>query len=136
MAGLGKLWVASRTGLYRLNATTGQVEARIAVKGAAAELAVGGGFVWLLSFRTAGAGPQRYELFKVDPRAARIVARARVNGPVGGLSFGDGALWLAATFRASASSGSIRAHFTHGCSPRTSTTNRQPTPSPPPPPRL
>ena len=91
VVGLGSVWAASRRALYRLNAVTGQVQATVPVEDAAAQLAVGGGYVWLLSFREIRAG-EVYELFKVDPRAEHIVEQAKIDGPVGNISFGSGAL--------------------------------------------
>jgi hypothetical protein len=91
--GLGSVWVASRTGLYRLDAVTGRVQAELQVKDAAAELTVGGGYVWMVSFRETTTG-EVYELLKIDPRTARIVKHARLDGPVGNISFGSGALWM------------------------------------------
>jgi outer membrane protein assembly factor BamB len=93
VVGLGKVWVASRTGLYRLDAAGGQVEAKTPIRGAAAELAIGGGYVWVVSFRETKNG-ELYKLFKIDPRTARVVRQARLAGPVGSISFGSGALWL------------------------------------------
>jgi hypothetical protein len=92
VVGVGSVWAASRTGLYRLNALTGQVQARIPVRDAAAELAVGGGYVWMVSFRETTTG-EVYVLSKVDPRTARIVKQTKIGGPVGNISFGSGALW-------------------------------------------
>jgi len=91
--GLGSVWVASGTALYRLDAGNGRVQARIPIVGAAAELTIGGGYVWLISFRETK-GQETYELLKIDPRAARVVRRAKLAGPVGGISFGSGALWM------------------------------------------
>lgn len=91
--GLGKVWVAGRTDLYRLNAASGRVEAKTPIRGSAAELAIGGGYVWIISFRESKTG-ERYELSKIDPRTARVVKQASLAGPVGGISFGSGALWL------------------------------------------
>lgn len=91
--GLGSVWVASRTALYRLDAINGQLQAKIPIAGAAAELTIGGGYVWMISLRETK-GLQTYELFKIDPRAARVVRQARFAGPVGGISFGSGALWM------------------------------------------
>jgi hypothetical protein len=97
VVGLGSVWAASRTGLYRLDAVTGRVQAKIPVKDAAAELAVGGGYVWMVSFRETAAS-EVYELFKIDPRTARIVKQTKLAGPVGNISFGSGALWMGRAF--------------------------------------
>ena len=91
--GLGKVWVASRTGLYRLDAATGPVEAKVPVIGLGAELAIGGGFLWVVSLRSGKSG-ESYELFKVDPGTARVVKHAKLAGPVGAISFGSDALWM------------------------------------------
>lgn len=91
--GLGSVWSAGRTAVYRLDAIDGRVEARIPVAGTAAALAIGGGYVWMLSLHEAG-GHETYELLKIDPRSDRVVKRAKLAGPVGGISFGSGALWL------------------------------------------
>ena len=78
VVGLGSVWAASRTGLYRLDAITGRVQATIPVKDAAAELAVGGGYLWMVSFRETTTG-EVYELFKIDPRTARIVKQTEAR---------------------------------------------------------
>ena len=102
--GLGKVWVASRTGLYRLDAATGRVEAKVPVLGHGAELTLGGGFLWAVSLRSGKAG-ESYELFKVDPGTARVVKHANLAGPVGAISFGSDALWMG---RASPTVGLVR----------------------------
>ena len=102
--GLGSVWAASRTDLYRLDAVTGRVQAKIPVKDAAAELTVGAGYVWMVSFRETTTG-EVYELLKIDPRTAHIVKQAKLDGPVGNISFGNGALWVG---RASANVSVIR----------------------------
>ena len=91
--GLGGVWVASRTGLYRINAVSGRVKVKIPIRGAAAELAIGGGYVWMISLRVRKAG-ESYELFKIDPRATHVVRHVELAGPVGPISFGNGALWM------------------------------------------
>lgn len=91
--GLGSVWVAGRTALYRLDARNGRLQARIPIAGTVAELAIGGGYVWLSSLRNTK-GRETYELFKIDPRAARVVRHAKLAGPVGGISYGNGALWI------------------------------------------
>jgi hypothetical protein len=91
--GLGSVWAASRRALYRLDAATGRVEAKIPVEDAAAQLAVGGGRVWMVSFRETSAG-EAYELLEIDPRTERVVKQATLDGPVGNISFGSGALWM------------------------------------------
>ena len=93
VVGVGSVWAASRAHLYRLDAVSGRVQTAIPVKNAAAELAVGGGYVWMVSFRETTTG-EVYELFKIDPRTARIVKQTKLDGPVGNLSFGSGALWM------------------------------------------
>jgi outer membrane protein assembly factor BamB len=93
VVGLGSVWAASRRALYRLDAATGRVEAKIPVEDAAAQLAVGGGRVWMVSFRETSAG-EAYELLEIDPRTERIVKQATLDGPVGNISFGSGALWM------------------------------------------
>jgi hypothetical protein len=91
--GLGKVWAASRTGLYRINPATGQIEAKVAISSAAAELAVGGGYVWMISFHETKNG-ERYQLLKIDPSSARPLAQRELAGPVGPISFGNNALWM------------------------------------------
>jgi hypothetical protein len=91
--GLGGVWVASRTGLYRINAVSGHVEVKIPIRGAAGELAIGGGYVWMISFRVTKTGESR-ELFKIDPHATHVVKHVELAGPVGPISFGNGALWM------------------------------------------
>ncbi len=91
--GLGRVWVASRTGLYGIDSASGRVETNIRIRGAAAELAIGGGYLWMISLRETKSG-QRYELFKIDERAARVVRRAKLPGPVGPISFGNRYLWM------------------------------------------
>jgi hypothetical protein len=91
--GLGGVWAASRTGLYRIDAVSGRVDVKIPIRGAAAELAIGGGYVWMISFRATKTG-ESYELFKIDTHATRVVRHLRLAGPVGAISFGNGALWM------------------------------------------
>jgi hypothetical protein len=91
--GLGEVWVASRTGLYRLDAATERVEAKVPVMGLGPELAIGGGFLWVVSVRSGKTG-ESYELFKVDPGAARVVKHAKLAGPVGAISVRSDALWM------------------------------------------
>jgi outer membrane protein assembly factor BamB len=91
--GLGSIWVASRTGLYRINAVSGRVEVKIPIRGAAAELAIGGGYVWMISLRATKTG-ESYELFKIDSHPTRVVTHVRLAGPVGPIAFGNGALWM------------------------------------------
>jgi hypothetical protein len=91
--GLGHVWVASRTKLVGIDSASGRVEAGIPIRGAAAELAIGGGYLWMISLRATTAG-RRYELFKIDGRAARVVRRASLPGPAGPISFGNGYLWM------------------------------------------
>jgi hypothetical protein len=93
VVGLGSVWAASRTDLYRLDAVSGRVEAKIPVKDAAAQLTVGGGFVWMVSFRETTTG-EVYELLKIDPPTAHVVERTKLDAPVGNISFGNGALWM------------------------------------------
>jgi hypothetical protein len=93
VVGLGKVWAASRTALYRINPITGRVEARLAVRSSAAELAVGGGYVWMISFRQSAQGT-RYALLKIDPRATSVLAQTELASPIGPISFGNGALWI------------------------------------------
>lgn len=93
VVGLGSVWAASRGALYRIDARTGRVQARIPVASAAATLAVGGGRVWMIAFRETARG-ERYELVAIDPRRDRVLACAPIEGPVGGMAFGDGALWI------------------------------------------
>lgn len=91
--GLGRVWVASRTGLCGINPASGRVEKRIGVRGAAAELTIGGGYLWMVNLLDAKAGG-RYELLKINARAARVVSRRRLPGRVGPISFGNGYLWM------------------------------------------
>ncbi len=49
--GLGSVWAASGTALYRLNPNTGAVQATIPIESIAASLAVGGGRVWVTALR-------------------------------------------------------------------------------------
>jgi hypothetical protein len=93
VVGLGSVWVAGRTSVYRLDPVTGRVQSEVPVKGASAELAVGGGSVWMVSFRGTKTG-EVYELLKIDPLTARVVKQAKLDGPVGNISFGSGALWM------------------------------------------
>jgi hypothetical protein len=91
--GLGSVWVASRSTLYRLDPGRGSVEAKIPLANAATELAIGGGRVWAATLHeTHGAGS--YRLVEIDPRPGRIVATAAIDGPVGSIAYGSGALWL------------------------------------------
>ncbi len=92
--GLGRVWVASRTGLYGIDRASGRVETNIRIRGAAAELAIGGGYLWMISLRETKAAGLRYELLKIDERAARVVRRAKIPGPVGPISFGNRYLWM------------------------------------------
>ncbi len=91
--GLGRVWVASRTGLYAIDPASGRSETYIRIRGAAAELTIGGGYLWMISFRETNAG-QRYQLFKIDARTARVVRHTKLPGPVGPISFGNGYLWM------------------------------------------
>jgi hypothetical protein len=91
--GLGRLWVASRTALYGIDPASGLVETQIRICSAAAELAIGGGYLWMISLRETKAG-QRYELLKIDERAAHVIRRANLPGPVGPISFGNRYLWM------------------------------------------
>ena len=91
--GFGSVWAASRSGLYRIGARSGRVEAKIPIRGAAVELTIGGGYLWMISYREAKTG-ESYELFKIDARAASVIRQARLAGPVGPISFGSGALWM------------------------------------------
>lgn len=93
VVGLGSVWAASRTSLYRLDALTGRVETKTPVKDASAELAVGGGYVWMVRFRETTTS-ELYDLLKIDPRTARVVKQTKLDGPVGNISFGNGALWM------------------------------------------
>jgi hypothetical protein len=56
-------------------------------------VAVGGRYVWLLTFRWGG-GREVSTVLKVDPTRMRVVARRRFAGTTGGMAFGDGALWI------------------------------------------
>jgi hypothetical protein len=91
--GLGNIWVASRTGLYRINAASGRVEAKLAIQSAATELCVGGGYLWMISYQPSKNG-ERYQLLKIDPRSVRPLRETELAGPVGPISFGSGALWM------------------------------------------
>jgi hypothetical protein len=91
--GLGGVWAASRTTLYRLSPATGRELAAIPVASASAELALGGGRVWMVALGRVN-GANRSTLLEIDPRTARVVHRTALPGPVGGLAYGDGALWL------------------------------------------
>jgi hypothetical protein len=90
--GLGSVWAASRSGLYRINPATGHVEAKLPMNGSAAQLTTGGGYVWMINLRETKSG-ERYRLFKIDPRSTRVVRQARLAGPLGPVAFGSGALW-------------------------------------------
>jgi hypothetical protein len=87
------VWVASRTGVYRINAVSGRVDAKIRIHGAAAELTLGGGFAWMISLRTTKTG-ESYELFKINTHATRVVRHVRLPSPISSISFGNGALWM------------------------------------------
>ena len=91
--GSGSVWIASRSTLYRLDAATGNVERSVAVPMASADVAVGGGFAWLLRLRPAR-GTLSYELLKVDSRSMRIVARRPINGFPGSIAYGNDAVWV------------------------------------------
>jgi hypothetical protein len=92
VVGLRSVWAASSTTLYRLDAKSGHVEAKTPIKSSSAQLAVGGGYIWMVSFRETKAG-ERYTLYKINPRSARAVKQARLIGPVGNISYGSSALW-------------------------------------------
>lgn len=92
--GLGSVWVPSRAGLHRVEARSGRVQGRIDAPPAAAEVTLGGGFVWVLRLRRTLLEGQSYELLKIHPARMEIVARTRLLGSLGGLSFGNGALWI------------------------------------------
>ena len=92
VVGLRSVWAASSTTLYRLDAKSGHVEAKTPIKSSSAQLAVGGGYIWMVSFRETKAG-ERYTLCKINPRSARAVKQARLIGPVGNISYGSSALW-------------------------------------------
>ena len=91
--GFGSVWVASRIGLYRINAVSGRGKLKLPIRGAAAELAIGGGYVWMISFRVTKAG-ESYELFKIGPHGTHVVKHVELAGPVGPISFGNGVLWM------------------------------------------
>lgn len=92
--GLGSVWVASRGGLYRLDAATGHTQAVVPLESDGAFLTLGDGRIWVASFHEA-AGSERYELLELDPEHDRVVARASLDGPVGAIAYGNGALWIA-----------------------------------------
>jgi hypothetical protein len=91
--GLGSVWVASRTSLYRLESHTGKVQARVSVASSALMLTTGGGYVWAVVLRQA-AGSERDQLLKIDPHHEQIVVRAALEGPASSVSYGSGALWI------------------------------------------
>jgi hypothetical protein len=93
VVGLGSVWAAGRSGLYRLDPVDGEVQAKISVNDEAAQLAVGGGYVWMVSLCETKKG-EVYQLLKIDPRTDRIVNQMKLDGPIDNISFGSGALWM------------------------------------------
>lgn len=95
IVGHGRVWVAGEHRLYALDPKTGAVRTSTSVKGRVAELAVGGGSVWMISsLTTAGAGP--FQLIKIDASSARVVRQASLPGPIGPIAFGNNNLWMGA----------------------------------------
>jgi streptogramin lyase len=92
--GLDEVWLAYDGGLLEIDPATDE-QRRVVSLGspanpvAAADVAVGGGFVWL------GLGDGR--LIRFDPRTGRDDVRTGLD-PIDAIAFGDGAVWTVDVF--------------------------------------
>jgi len=95
--GAGSLWVTdfATSGLLRLDPRTGHRLAAIHLPGGIRDVAVGGGYVWVTTFR---GGPVNNRLVKIDPATGRVLAIQPIPGNYGkdGLAIAaiSTAVWL------------------------------------------
>lgn len=91
--GLGRVWAASTTSLYAVDAASGRVDGRLPLRNTSVQLAVGGGRLWVLSSRQAR-GAQHYELVEVATGPLRVVRRVALRARADAIAYGDGSVWL------------------------------------------
>lgn len=95
-AGEGAVWVARAAGhtVSRIDPQTRQVTARIEVGNGIADLAAGGGALWVsLSVSRSGVRPRPGVLRRIDPDTDQVGESVYVGG--GDIAIGEGALWVA-----------------------------------------
>lgn len=86
------VWLGGRSGVTRVDPTTGAVVASTAVAGVApsqsTSIAVGGGSVWF-------AGTAQSTLFQISPSDNAVTSTVTVGAGPSGVAVGDGAVWIA-----------------------------------------
>jgi hypothetical protein len=80
-SGAGSLWVLDFSGpLLRIDPASGATIKHFPVRGLGADVAYGGGFIWVITDEPAADGGHEY-LYKIDPSRDVIVKEAPIPGP-------------------------------------------------------
>jgi sugar lactone lactonase YvrE len=94
-AGAGGVWAGAATdegaAIYRIQPSDGKVVARIPVEGAASEVIVAEGVVWV-------ADEFNGTVSRIDPAGNRVVATISFHGSIDGFAAGNGGAWILDTF--------------------------------------
>jgi len=89
--GEGSIWVVTaqnrESTLTRINAASGNVEAKIPLPSAGSGVAFDFGAVWVT-------GPSAGELYRIDPSTNHVTTFAKLHGLPGSIATGDESIWV------------------------------------------